>query len=485
MTSPANAVPPDAGTWAAVDRIFEDWRIDAHVPGLVHGVVIGAELVHVEAVGIQDVDAERPVTASTLFRIASMSKAFTALAILKLRDDGKLSLDAPAETYVPQMKGWAYATADSRRIRVRDLIHHIGGFVTDDPWGDRQQALSEDAFTAMLAGGVPFANAVGVAMEYSNFGYALLGRIIGNVSGRRYQDYIRDTLMKPLGMTSTGYDIAVSPPDRRARGYRWQDHAWLAEPDMEDGVFGAMGGVETCAADYARWLSFLLSAWPARDDADAGPVARATVREIVEGSNFTARSTRPAPTGATPHRTAVAYAMGWSLIEDPDLGRVLAHGGGYPGYGSYAVLLPDRGAALFALTNRTYAGPAPQVFKAALAMRSSGLLPEERSVETGSRVLAGYEIARALFAAGDVAAVTDRLAVNFLLDRDAAHWATELARLRKEVGPGALSEPVSATSAMGGTFTWACAHGRIKGSFQLAPTTPATLQTLSLDVVKP
>ena len=114
------------------------------------------KLVAVKGQGVQDPATGKPVDADSLFRIASMSKAFTALAILKLRDEGKLSLDALAETYVPEMKGWTYPTSDSRRIRVRDLLNHSAGFVTDDPWGDRQQPLTEAEFTRMLKAGVPF-----------------------------------------------------------------------------------------------------------------------------------------------------------------------------------------------------------------------------------------------------------------------------------------------------------------------------------------
>jgi CubicO group peptidase (beta-lactamase class C family) len=114
-----------------------------------------------------------------------MSKAFTALAILKLRDEGRLSLDATAETYVPEMRGWRYPSADSPRITVRDLLSHTGGLVTDDPWGDRQQVLTPAEFTRMIRDGVPFTRTPGTAFEYSNFGYALLGRIITNVSDDR------------------------------------------------------------------------------------------------------------------------------------------------------------------------------------------------------------------------------------------------------------------------------------------------------------
>jgi serine-type D-Ala-D-Ala carboxypeptidase/endopeptidase len=200
----------------ALDAHMQRFQEAAHVPGLIYGIVQDGRLVHIRAMGVQDLESRRPVDAQSLFRIASMSKAFTALAILKLRDDGKLALDALVETYVPELRGWRYPTSDSPRIRVRDLLSHTGGFVTDDPWGDRQQVLPEAEFTRMLRDGVPFTRAPGTAYEYSNFGYALLGRIISNVSRRPYKDYIEQEIMRPLGMTSTGYDIDASDRSRRA-----------------------------------------------------------------------------------------------------------------------------------------------------------------------------------------------------------------------------------------------------------------------------
>jgi len=486
LTAPvaARAAAPDEAVLKDIDGIIEQWRTEAHVPGLVYGIVIDGQLVVVRGQGVQDLESKRAVTADSLFRIASMSKAFTALAILKLADEGKLSMDAPAETYVPEMRGWTYPTGDSRRIRVRDLLNHTAGFVTDDPWGDRQQPLPEAAFTRMLKAGVPFSRPPGMAMEYSNFGYALLGRIIGNVSGKPYQDYIRDSVMAPLGMASTGYDISKSPADRRALGYRWQDAAWLREPDMADGVFGAMGGVQTSANDYARWLAFLLSAWPARDGAQTGPVPRATVRGIVEGSNFPIGGMRPTLEGGTPCRAARAYAMGWTVISDCELGRALQHGGGYPGYGSNVMLLPDKGIGIFILTNRTYAGPSSAVWKVALTLQASGAFPDREPV-TSKGVAAGYDIVRAVWKAGSVSGSRDGLAMNFLLDRDEAHWAAELARLKAEVGDCPATEPVAPVTAMQGAFTWTCAKGRIEGVLLLAPTPSPALQALNFRVVTP
>ena len=219
---------------------MENYRLDAHIPGMVWGIVQEGRLVHVKGAGVQDVDTKRPVNADTLFRIASMTKAFTALSILKLRDDGKLALDAPAETYVPELRGWKYPTEDSPKIRVRELLTHTAGFVTDDPWGDRQTPLPESDFTRLLRDGVPFTRAPATAMEYSNLGYALLGRIITNVSGQPYKDFVQRLLLAPLGMSATGLrrrccssgaPRARLPLGRRRVEARADDGAWRVRRD--------------------------------------------------------------------------------------------------------------------------------------------------------------------------------------------------------------------------------------------------------------
>lgn len=474
-----SAAPADiAALEPRITAAFEAWMRDQHVPGVVYGVVRDGRLVLVRGLGVQDVEAKRPVTADSRFRIASMSKAFTAMAILQLRDAGKLSLDAPAERYVPELRGWTYPTADAPRITVADLLHHTAGFVEDNPWGDRMQPLSEAGFTKMLKSGVPFAQAPGIRNEYSNFGYALLGRIVTNVGGMPYQDYIRRNIMRPLGMTATGYDVFASPQGERALGYRWQDDNWVREPDMADGTFGAMGGVETTANDYARWVGFLLSAWPARDDADRGPVKRATVRGIVEGANFLSVSDEPRPGGGT-CRTTSAYAKGWRVAEDCDLGRTVSHSGGYPGYGSLLVLLPDAGVGVFAFANRTYAAPRPPI-RAALAMLNDAGLAAPRRLPVSDGLAAAYDAAKSVWSAGDPARAP--LAVNVPLDRDLARRRAEIARLKGDVGTCAMGEPIKPISEMEGVFEWACAKGRIAGRVQRAPTPDLSLQVIDFGV---
>lgn len=479
-TAPAAVVERFEALAESLDAPFDRYRTENHVPGLVYGIVAEGGLAYVQTFGNRLPEPYHTVTPDTLFRIASMSKAFTALAILKLRDEGRLRLDEPAETYVPEMRGWRYPTADSPRIRVRDLLSHAGGFVTDDPWGDRQQILSEADFTRMLRQGVPFTRAPGTAYEYSNFGYALLGRIVTNVSGRPYKDYIEREIMRPLGMESTGYDVFAAPQELRALGWRWENEAYVREPDMAHGTFGAMGGVQTSARDYARWVAFLLSAWPARDGPERGPVRRSTVRELAQGLNFVAVARRPGQPDSCPQ--AGAYAMGFRVAQDCDLGLTLAHGGGYPGYGSYLLLLPERGIGLFAFANRTYAGPSVPVWAAALELHRAGLV-EPRTAPVSDALALMYHYAGDIWQRGNLDGARERLAMNFLMDRSADNWARELAQLKAEAGECETGAPITATGALSGRFAWICARGTIEGQLLLAPTMPPTIQALRLRVV--
>lgn len=471
--------------YADADRIFQEYALDAHVPGLVYGIVIDGRLAHVNTFGVQDLESKRPVTPDTLFRIASMTKAFTALTVLQLRDAGRVRLDAPAEDYVPELRGWKYPTEDSPRILVRDLLSHTGGFVTDDPWGDRQTPMPEAEFTRFLRQGVPFARAPGLTFEYSNLGYALLGRIITNASKRPYEDTITQTILRPLGMTSSSFVAQSGPQERRALGYRWEDDAWRAEPALGPGAFGAMGGLQTSANDYAKWIGLLLSAWPARDGADAGPVKRGSVRELAEGLNFPRLRQRFGRTGAEACKQAATYGKGMIVAADCELGMTLSHGGGYPGFGSHVLLLPDRGVGIFAMANRTYAGPSAPVWDAAISLLKAGALPAERTVPVSTDLANAYRTAGSIYESGNVTASTDALAMNVLLDRDAKGRAADLAKLKAQVGKCDTTAAITASSAHAGAFTWRCEHGRVKGSILLAPTTPPRIQELKLAPATP
>lgn len=483
LAAPGIARSPKAAAVASMapelDLLFADFARANHVPGLVYGVIIDGELAHIRGIGVQDLASNTPVGADTRFRIASMSKAFTALTILNLRDAGKLRLDAPAQDYVPEMRDWRYPTSDAPRIRVRDLLHHVAGLVEDDPWGDRQTPLAEADFTALLGAGVPFSRVPGQAHEYSNLGYAILGRIIRNITGQPFETAIADTLFRPLGMARTGYDVFAVPQSERALGYRFENGDFAREPELAAGAFGAMGGIETTANDYARYIGWLLSAWPPRDGQETGPLKRSTVRETVQGLNFMRFGQRRTDLGA-PCAQAVAYGMGFRMIEDCDLGYMM-HTGGYPGYGSVLMMMPEMGVAVFAFANRTYAAPVAPAYAVLKRLKAAGLA-KPPPLAISPALASAYGAARKIWAAGDIMAAPQALAMNMLLDRSAANWSRELARLREVLGSCSSDGPLSATSAMAGRFEWACDKGRLAGTLLLAPTNPPTIQALGMQV---
>ena len=127
-----------------IDALFSAFAKANHVPGIAWGVIIDGKLSHTGTAGLRDVEQNAPVDSASVFRIASMTKSFTALSILKLRDEGKLSLDDPAERYVPELSGLSYPTADSPRLTIRHLLSHSEGFPEDNPWGDQQLNRTDD-----------------------------------------------------------------------------------------------------------------------------------------------------------------------------------------------------------------------------------------------------------------------------------------------------------------------------------------------------
>jgi CubicO group peptidase (beta-lactamase class C family) len=463
----------------AINGRFERFQRETHAPGLVWGIVADGRLIYVNAFGVQDIKSRRPVTAESVFRIASMSKAFTALALLKLRESGKLSLDDLLARYIPEAQNWQYPTSDSPKLRLIDLLGHTAGLGPDDPWSDRQQPMSEETFTALLEKGFSFNQAPQTSYVYSSLGYAILGRVITNISGLRYDQYVEQALMRPLGMTASGYEIADVPDEHLAVGYRWESGDFVRETAMANGAFGAMGGIHTSANDYARWVAFLLSAWPARDGAETGPVNRAVVRELAIGTSFPRFGTRQGPNGGVCAFSTV-YGAGFNVVRDCDLGLLLAHNGGFPGYGSSVLLMPDYGVGIFAFVNRTYDEPTEAIRDAAQMLKQGGFLklPLQPVNETLAR---SYQRAAAMYRAGDVRTAINDLAVNFLMDRSADNWSREFEDLKGEVGNCDAQEPIVATGRRTGIFTWQCAHGAIRGSIELSPTNPSLIQALTLD----
>lgn len=469
-----------AGGFAGVDRIFREFAERMHVPGAAWGIVIDGELAHAGSTGHRDVKSGAAVDADTVFRIASMTKSFTAMSILKLRDEGKLSLDDPAERYVPELKGLTYPTTDSPRITIRHLLSHSEGFPEDNPWGDRQLGRTDDEMGAMMRAGIPFSNAPGVAYEYSNYGFAILGRIVAGVSGRSYDDYVAENILRPLGMTSTTLHVAKVAPERLAIGYRWEDERWKEEPMLPHGAFGAMGGMLTSVRDLSRYVGAFLSAWPPRDGAETLPIRRASLREMQQPWRPSAtRVVRNASSGAV-QLTSASYAFGLNVTETCDFRTIVAHSGGLPGFGSVMRWLPDYGVGIIAFGNLTYTGwGSPSTDALAALARTGGLQP--RVVQPSRDLVEARDAVSRLIDRWDDAAADRVAAENLFLDRSRDRRRAEIDALKAEVGscrPPDRFDTVE--NALRGDWTLNCDRGKLQVAITLAPTSPPTVQLLSV-----
>jgi CubicO group peptidase (beta-lactamase class C family) len=439
---------------------------------MVWGVVIDGQLAHVAASGVQDRDTKAPVTANTVFRIASMTKSFTALAILKLRDDGKLSLEDPVSKWIPEFARMELPTRDSAPLRIRNLMSHSAGFPEDNPWGDQQLGASDAELDQWLRAGIPFSTAPGSRYEYSNYAFGLLGRIVTKASRQPYEKYVQQQILAKLAMANSTFEFSQVPTTTRATGYRRKpDGAFEPEQPLPHGVFGAMGGLLTTANDLGQYVAFHLSAFPPRDDAEAGPVRRSSVREMSHlwtPSNLTARAGTASISG---------YGYGLRISSDCRFEHIVAHGGGLPGFGSYMSWLPEYGVGIFAMTSLTYSGPARPINQAFDALRKTGGLqkrqapPSKQLTETRAHIWN-------LWNNWTDAEAKQIAAMNFFLDAPIPQRRAQIDALKTEVGQCTAAGPVVPENWLRGQFNLTCANATVGVFFTLAPTQPPLMQHL-------
>ena len=473
-----------AAAFPEIEKLFTAWAERRRMPGAVFGIVIDGELAWVKTAGVQDTASKTPVTPDTVFRIASMTKSFTAMAILKLRDEGKLSLDDPAERYVPALAGLPYPTKDSPVITVRHLLTHSEGFPEDNPWGDRQLAQPDERMREWMKAGIPFSTAPGTAFEYSNYGFAILGQIVQKASGKPYDVYVREQILKPLGMTSSYFDTSEVPRDKLAPGYRWAENKWEDEPMLAHGSFGAMGGLWTSARDLARYVAFLMSAFPPRDEAERGPVRRSSLREMQQAARWGGAIAFRGAVDAPLQLNASSYGYGLGVSQECRFGYVVGHGGGLPGYGSLMRWLPEYGVGLISMGNVTYAGWGGLFNDALAAMHRTGAL-QKRVMQPSPALLAAQRDMTQLVTKWDDALARRIVADNFFMDRPAERRAATYRELAEKHGTCRAAETIDAENALRGTWRVPCERGWMNISITLAPTTTPLIQSVGIQSVMP
>ena len=456
-----------------------------HIPGLAYGVVIGGELVHGRGLGTTHAnDASRSAPdADSVFRIASMTKSFTAATTVLLRDEGLLNLDEPVGTYVPELAGCRGPTTDSPLVTVRHLLTMSSGLPTDDPWGDRLQGMPLDSFAELLQDGFEFAWSPGTTFEYSNLGYGILGRVLTNVSGIEYRELVARRLLEPLGMSATAYDAADVPVDRLVQGHVRRDDEYLDEPFDGYGALASMGGLFSSVRDLATWVGGFTDAFPPRDDPEGPhPLSRASRREMQQVHRALAPAVLHDDPAGLPVFDVSGYGFGVFVHDDLVIGKVVGHSGGYPGFGSHMRWHPASGIGVIALGNRTYAPMVRPCTDALTAFVTRKGAPVRTITRWKATDAARADVERLL--EGWDADLADRLfAVNVDLDEPLEHRHGAIERIRERFGAMTRDdgEPIESDSA--GHLAWWMRGergGRVRLEILLNAERPPRLQSLEI-----
>ena len=459
-----------------IEKMYKDFALANHFPGYAYGIVVDGELLYKGAEGYANLEEKIPATTSSMFRVASMSKSFTSLAVLHLRDAGKLKLDDPVEMYIPALKGQGL-TNDAPAITIRHLMSHSAGFPEDNPWGDRQLADSEKDLTDLISGKLSFSNVAGTEYEYSNLGFAMLGYIIHKASGLSYDVYIQKNILNPLGMDATTYEYTIIPKDKFAFGYRYINNIWRKEAPLKDGIYGAMGGMITSIDMFGKYVAMHEAAWPERNEKESLPVKRSSIREMHQPARFI--SLNPSyrfPSGKKLALTgSYTYGLRWTI--DAENKKNIGHSGGLPGFGSNWQFLPDYGVGVILFANVTYA-PTTQINTAVMdtLVQLAKLQPRQTSV---SPILAKrqQELIKIIPSWENTGVI---FAENFFDDYPIDMLKAESANLFKEVGPIEKVNNMIAENQLRGYCIIECKNGKLKLAFTLSPENPATIQEYHL-----
>ena len=352
----------------AADSIADAVIKRGRVAALSVAVIRGRDTLVMKGYGMADIENDVPATARTVYRIGSVTKQFTSVAIMQLVEQGKLSLDDDVTKYVPN------APTHGRRVLVRHLLNHTSGIPSYTDVGPEfgrviRLDLSKDSLIATVKDdSLQFEP--GSHFYYNNTGYFLLGMIIERVTGKPYGDYLRDALFAPNGLTSTVYCSVMPLIKHRAQGYEGRPTGIVNAPYISMDLPYAAGSLCSSVGDLAAWTRLLHS------------------RKLVKDSSLVAMT--------TPAKLASGRPMqyGFGLFMDTvGTHRRIHHGGGINGFISELAYYPDDSLTVVVLSN-TAPAPSDEVAEN-LARVAFGLpLLPDKPAPPADLPIAGDEIAR-------------------------------------------------------------------------------------------
>jgi CubicO group peptidase (beta-lactamase class C family) len=319
------AAAEDGPDLAAIDRYVRSEMDAQRIPGLALGIVHGDRLVHVQGFGQADRSGQQ-VTPETPFLIGSVTKSFTALAIMQLSEAGQVQLDAPVQRYLPW---WRVADPDaSTQITVRHLVYQVSGLskATGNAYatsGDTHDSALEDRVRALRD--AELTEPVGTTWQYSNANYWTLGMIVQAVSGQSYETYVQQHIFNPLQMGNSYASGTEAVQNGLPTGHRyWYGFPVASELPFDRGGLGS-AGLSASAQDMSRYLGLYLNRGRVGSTALISPAGAAELQRA------------GVPTGLD----GVSYAMGWDVGAAHGIPTISHDGSGFDSHAN-VVLIPDR-----------------------------------------------------------------------------------------------------------------------------------------------
>jgi len=317
-------------------------------PGIFATLFQGDQIFLEKGVGVRAIGGRIP-DLDTTFRIASCTKSFTIVALLMLRDEGKLNLDQLITDFVPE---FTFSNLSGKKTipTLRHLASMASGLPTDDPWADRQESISPQDLREIVGRGVNAVSTTGELFQYSNLGFALLGLTIESVSGRDFREFVSTQILKPLGMDQTGFNADDFPEGDLAMGYRKVEENWVELPFSPSGSFSSIGGLFSSGRDLRIWSNWFFSAFDEKVTGEA-LLSKASRREMQYIQT-------PVPLSAQPsdQERVSGYGLGLFVEYDRHFGQFVSHSGGYPGFSSHMRWHIPTGLSVVVLENATYSG---------------------------------------------------------------------------------------------------------------------------------
>lgn len=351
LTRAPGAAEASADALAGFGEWVEEARAAWDVPGVAVAIVRDGKTVFSRGFGLRDVEGKKPVTEDTLFPIGSATKAFTSFVLATLVDQGRLEWDAPVTRFMPEFR-----TADAAitsRISARDLVTHRSGLPRHDLTWYNAQGVTRQQLVERIAH-LKLSKDLREAWQYNNLMYLTAGVLGERLTGKTWEENVRERIFTPLGMKRSVFTIADMEKDADfSRGYREDDESFVVEPMAfrDISIMGPAGSIASSVREMAAWAMLNLGDGElARGSGLPGAGTRLLGAELMRDMH-TPQMAMGGGSPESPEIVPVGYAMGW-FVDVYRGHRRVHHGGNIDGFSALVTLLPSDGVGIVVLANK-------------------------------------------------------------------------------------------------------------------------------------